>query len=71
MITQKGSIMNDYIEGLSKEELKQLCLEFAKIATELGYDGDVVYKEMEEFDVDDYNPAGFYCVHSGEPLLDY
>ena len=61
--------MNDYIKNLPEEHVRELCLELAKVCTRLGLDGEVVFREMEEYDVDDYDPAGFYCVHSGEPLL--
>ena len=60
--------MIKYINSLEKSQLKKLCVELAKTCTRLGLDGDVVYREYEDFDTwDEPQEEGFYCVHSGEP----
>lgn len=59
--------MNDYIESLEKDELQKLCKAMAEVLTQLGTDGDVHFcNEDEDEDV----RVGFYCLHSGEPLLE-
>ena len=63
--------MEEYINKLTIFQIRKLCLELAKVATRLDYDGDVMFRgEIGESEMGDYVAEGFYCNHSGEPLLE-
>jgi len=61
---------DDYVLGLSDDEKTELLFAVLEIAMFLGRDADVAFWVGQEADgIEDEVIEGFYCPHSGEPLI--